>query len=773
MNKITLLNKISAGINIHLIVQYYKCAHQDRQKEIDICLRNNLQNQYISSVHVLTEVPFDFSGFPNEEKINQTVIGERLTFERAFQHANQHQNDDIWMLSNSDIYFDETLQCLLDVCMDKVVFALTRHDVQPDGSIQLVPPEYAHGSQDVWIFKAPIPTDSMFTSFCLGIPGCDHRIAHEFVQAGYMVLNPSLKIIARHLDLASGIDIDERTTRYVALMTEEGFKAGKAAPPPYQYFLYPTEALSPPEYNLFIKSLELYKANHQLSQLEAEKAQLEAERARLEAEKARLEAEKAQLEAEKVKFIRDIHELVRQLKAKDNRIFALENSLSWRVTTPLRCLGKAFSVASSSTVAPVAEPANCIDLDGMAALVNMKSKSKPTVLILDFNLGGGSNLYSRNLIVNMERIGYKLILLEYRHGLKDYRAEIHTGEGIAEFTFTDGIGKFFKDIVDKLAVDFIAVSQLVSWPNTFNVLEIVVSSGVPYLVLIHDYFFVCPNWTLFDYQEKFCGVPDDPAVCATCLNKITNLDIPLVQHTDTKRIEPWRSNAGAFLKSADKVICFSSASQAIIKKAYPILENTLVQEHSIPDQHLFRWKRRRYLHDDILTIAVMGSIGVHKGSKIIGQLINDKLLSELPVRVVILGDIQPPPSLGVAHNDRLVIHGSYARPELASLLDEYNVSVVLISSIWPETFCYTASEALLLGYPVLCFNIGAQSDRVQSYDAGWVIGEPYFDGFVSIIQQIISDPQIVQEKSLYARKYLPVSANEHFSVISNCLNHKN
>jgi glycosyltransferase involved in cell wall biosynthesis len=106
---------------------------------------------------------------------------------------------------------------------------------------------------------------------------------------------------------------------------------------------------------------------------------------------------------------------------------------------------------------------------------------------------------------------------------------------------------------------------------------------------------------------------------------------------------------------------------------------------------------------------------------------------------------------------------------LANILEQYNVSVVLISSIWPETFCYTASEALLLGYPVIACNVGAQADRVRRFDAGWVVDGSYLDGFVKVVQQITSSPETVNEKSLNAGKYLPVSPATHFSNISGFL----
>jgi hypothetical protein len=42
--------------------------------------------------------------------------------------------------------------------------------------------------------------------------------------------------------------------------------------------------------------------------------------------------------------------------------------------------------------------------------------------------------------------------------------------------------------------------------------------------------------------------------------------------------------------------------------------------------------------------------------------------------------------------------------------------VILIASIWPETYCYTLSHALASGRPVAGFDIGAVGTRLR--DAG-------------------------------------------------------
>jgi glycosyltransferase involved in cell wall biosynthesis len=231
---------------IHLLAQYYRCGDGRRQAEIDECLRRNVANPRIDRVHLLTEQAFDLTMIPEGGKIAQTVVGARLSFEQGFRYANavDPEGHVVWILANADIEFDGSVAALSEVSLEGVVYAITRHDVRADGTDRLVSPEYAHGSQDAWVFRTPVPVERMSASFALGIPGCDHRIAHEFAQAGYQVLNPARTIRLRHHHRAEGLDTEERTRRYGGVMNTEGYTAGRAVPPPYRYGLYPTEALS-------------------------------------------------------------------------------------------------------------------------------------------------------------------------------------------------------------------------------------------------------------------------------------------------------------------------------------------------------------------------------------------------------------------------------------------------------------------------------------------------------------------------------------------------
>lgn len=245
---------------IALIQQYYRSPDPDRQVEIDTCLHHNLANEAIGKIHLLTEEPFCFDSFPDAEKITQTVIGERLSFERAFRHANRADPEGrhIWLLANADIWFDGSLGNLSAADLNGVVFALTRHEIRQDGTIEMMIPEFAHGSQDAWVFKTPFLVDRLDSAFFLGLPGCDNRIAHELIAAGYKVLNPSKKIIACHLDLKRSASIIERDLEYSRRSSSPEEEQNRFVPPPYQRHLYPIDQTDPnafPVYRSYMQHL--------------------------------------------------------------------------------------------------------------------------------------------------------------------------------------------------------------------------------------------------------------------------------------------------------------------------------------------------------------------------------------------------------------------------------------------------------------------------------------------------------------------------------------
>jgi Flp pilus assembly protein TadD len=167
---------------LHMIVQYYTAPQGSaRQAELDECLRLNAANAYIGTIHVLLESASDIehSSVLRElmqqqqavTKLNVTVIGQRLTYKAAFEYANAViPRGHVFILSNADIYFDDTLSRLGDAStldMHKRMFALrwwesgdnSSNSSNSNSSNRFIP---RIDSQDSWILQV-----TYVIAFCL------------------------------------------------------------------------------------------------------------------------------------------------------------------------------------------------------------------------------------------------------------------------------------------------------------------------------------------------------------------------------------------------------------------------------------------------------------------------------------------------------------------------------------------------------------------------------------------------------------------------------
>jgi len=159
---------------INLFVQVYDCGDDERQKELDFCLKRNKE--------------LNINGVPY---FNVIEIKDRLTFNQMFQMTLEYP-DRINIIANSDIFFDETILEVRYLRQNECL-ALSRWDYNNGGAVLF----NRKDSQDAWVFNGAVKHN--IGHYHLGIPGCDNKIVWELKQAGYIVSNPSKTIHAIHL----------------------------------------------------------------------------------------------------------------------------------------------------------------------------------------------------------------------------------------------------------------------------------------------------------------------------------------------------------------------------------------------------------------------------------------------------------------------------------------------------------------------------------------------------------------------------------------------
>lgn len=204
--------KSNNNIKVNHFMNYYIDKNDGRQKEIDQCLENNISNKYIDNIYLVIDDKYKYNFLIDKygnNKLKLVVVEKRPTFNIFFKIINQYSGqNDINILSNSDIYFDDTLEHLIlynfmaDI-NQKICLALSRWDVEEGETSKHFKNCW---SQDTWIFKGPVQinaNDNSIGNFYLGKLGCDTRIAYELQKLGYVVSNPSGLIKTHHLHISN------------------------------------------------------------------------------------------------------------------------------------------------------------------------------------------------------------------------------------------------------------------------------------------------------------------------------------------------------------------------------------------------------------------------------------------------------------------------------------------------------------------------------------------------------------------------------------------
>ena len=332
-------------------------------------------------------------------------------------------------------------------------------------------------------------------------------------------------------------------------------------------------------------------------------------------------------------------------------------------------------------------------------------------IIIDHNLGGGANSYRKDKLEEALANGRIVILVCPITEDSVIGVEVHTNEG----TFTaiyDSLETLFVTVQNGTKLKII-VNNLVSY-NDLNIdlkcLRHLFDKGANIEYLVHDFYAICPSYTLLNNEGKFCNVPDLIS-CNLCFNN----GIKSLQN-QVNSIETWRNNWSDII-SKSTIKCFSYSSETIVKRAFGEELNVIVEPHKVKWlSDLESQKSKTMKSYDDFKIGILGGINFEKGrDKVleISQLLEQKYPE---AKIVIVGVASP------KINARNIFEtGSYNPLDLPDIISNNKLDVFLLPSICPETFSFTTSELMSLGLGVACYNIGAPPERVRNYEFGVII----------------------------------------------------
>ena len=196
------VNPSEKPMRLWWVTQFYTTEKKRRVRELKRCLEVNTDSPLIDKIILLNERVEDFVG---HEKIEEVVIGKRLTYDEVFKRIADFPDDVIVAFANADICIDnESWKNLWSVNLENKFIALLRYDVPDSEAIKdakLFGPR--PDSQDTWVVRAADVKSRgsgiwKNLDFKFGHMGCDNALALEMFRQKFLVTNPALTIKTWH-----------------------------------------------------------------------------------------------------------------------------------------------------------------------------------------------------------------------------------------------------------------------------------------------------------------------------------------------------------------------------------------------------------------------------------------------------------------------------------------------------------------------------------------------------------------------------------------------
>lgn len=303
------------------------------------------------------------------------------------------------------------------------------------------------------------------------------------------------------------------------------------------------------------------------------------------------------------------------------------------------------------------------------------------------------------------------------------------------------IERSFERFLDQIKPDVVHIQHLYRLPT--SLISLIKSKGIPVIVTLHDYWFICHAIRLLRPNLEVCSGPLFGLKCAGCVE--LGLPIwastflrPLTTLLSVYRTAYMRSR----LKEADLLISPSSFLKNKFVEHGFSQDSILVSDNGT-NTRLFQNLRKR--PSNKVRFGYIGTIQRHKGVHILVEAFNKVNHPQAELRI--FGD--PLVALNyyaevqaIAHNPRIQFLGEFDNSEIGRILSE--IDVLVVPSIWPENSPLTIHEAKLAKVPVVASNLGGMSDLVEDGITGLLFKPGNADELLDKLNLLIEDRKLIK-----------------------------
>ncbi len=300
------------------------------------------------------------------------------------------------------------------------------------------------------------------------------------------------------------------------------------------------------------------------------------------------------------------------------------------------------------------------------------------------------------------------------------------------------------EVVAGYGVAAVIVSSLIG--HSLDALE----TGLPTIVVNHDYFPYCPSINL--YFDAPCQSCDD-ARMASCARGNDDFS-PFVGFPEEERARV-RRRFVELVRQPNVVMAVPSES---VTENYRRLEPAFASARFVTVPHGYGTPLEKVDAPDPgggrLRVLVLGQISVAKGLELLREAL-PRLTRFAEVYLVgarELGEV-------FRFDEHVHVTSQYDMDELPRHVASINPHLGLLASIVPETFSYALSELQMLGVPVAATRIGSFAERIRHGETGYLF-EPNAAALVAQLGIIDRDRATLERIRKNVSAWRPRTASE-------------
>lgn len=195
---------------VEIIVQYFKVKYnnkEERQKEINLCLKKNIENKYVNTIHFLYESEEDFEYFKPliNKKVNMYSIKKRLSYQTMLDYANKYLKNKVCVYLHADMYLTDDFGFYQ--FKNNYMYSLTSHHPKKCNKTlnckctrQFNTPKGLYGvTFDGFVFTSPVNVNTNDFNYLVNHMGAENRFIYLFKKNNYTVVCPNKDLRAIHV----------------------------------------------------------------------------------------------------------------------------------------------------------------------------------------------------------------------------------------------------------------------------------------------------------------------------------------------------------------------------------------------------------------------------------------------------------------------------------------------------------------------------------------------------------------------------------------------